>query len=467
MLFNSQEFLIFFGLFCVAYGLARQHLALRNWLVVIASYIFYGEWDYRFTALLFFTSALDFTLARLIGNAGIEGRRRALLATSIVLNLGVLATFKYFNFFQESLEVLLNGLGLNIHWQGWRIVLPVGLSFYTFQSMSYVVDVYRRQLPPCRDFVQFLAYDSFFPQLVAGPIGRGQHLLPQFGRTLVVTSANLEGGLWLVIWGMFKKVVLADNLSPLVELVYQHSAPSAALLAMGTLAFGLQIYCDFSGYSDIACGLAKLLGFELGLNFNLPYFAASLREFWQRWHISLSSWLRDYLYFPLGGSRCSQARTYLNLGLTMLLGGLWHGAALTFVLWGLWHGLGLLVNHWWEARRPSGRELPRWLGWLATQAFVLAGWVFFRAGSVDKLLEIAGGLSKFSLPAWWLRYLGNLLVLAMPLLAMQLWQWRSGKLNAPLGLPRWSRAALQAGLLLLIIGYWPHEDAPPFIYFQF
>jgi len=466
MLFNSNEFLLFFGLFCGAYIAAQRSLFLRNLIVVVASYVFYSWWDYRFTALLLFTSTLDFTVARLMERAAGPSRKQALLAISVVINLGVLAVFKYFNFFRESFEALLASFGWGAHWQGWQIVLPVGISFYTFQSMSYVVDVYRGKIAASRDYIQYLAYVSFFPQLVAGPIERGANLLPQFARTLKITAADVELGIWLVIWGLFKKVALADNLAPLVELVYQHAAPSGPVVVLGTLAFGLQIYCDFSGYSDIACGLAKLLGFRLMVNFNLPYFAPNVREFWRRWHISLSTWLRDYLYVPLGGNRSGAVRTYLNLGLTMLLGGLWHGAALTFVLWGLWHGLGLIAHRWWEQHRPWRRPLPLWVGWLGTQLFVLYGWMLFRAGSLDQVIEFTRALATLSAPSWWRPYVGNLLVLASPLLAMQVWQWRAGRLDTPLTIPRWGRAALQAAMLLIVIAFWEPEAAP-FIYFQF
>jgi alginate O-acetyltransferase complex protein AlgI len=464
MLFNSDEFLGFFALFCAAYFVVRRHLVARNLLLVVASYVFYSAWDYRFAGLLLFTSVLDFSVAQLIEAAPSEPRRRGWLAFSLGINLAVLGLFKYFGFFRESLATLLNGLGVNAHWSVWQIILPVGLSFYTFQSMSYVIDVYRRQLKACRNPLQFLAYDSFFPQLVAGPIGRGRHLLPQFGRPLDITIADLEWGIWLVLWGLFKKVVLADNLAPLVDLVYRQPTTSGPMVLAATAAFGLQIYCDFSGYSDIARGLARLLGFELGLNFNLPAFACSLREFWRRWHISLSTWLRDYLYIPLGGERRGPARTYLNLGITMLLGGLWHGAALTFVLWGAWHGLGLMLNRWWE--QPARRALPIWLAWLATQLFVLYGWLLFRADSLDQVLQLSGALTHLSVPIWWRPYVTNLLLLASPLAAMQLWQWRSGNLHPALNWPRWRRAALQGALVLLIVAYWK-TDAASFIYFQF
>jgi D-alanyl-lipoteichoic acid acyltransferase DltB (MBOAT superfamily) len=466
MLFNSNEFLIFFPLFCTAYFLAKGNLFLRNILVVGASYIFYGWWDMRFTLLLLFTSVLDFTLARLIDGARNAGRRRALVVTSVGMNLGVLGIFKYFNFFRGSLDSMLNLMGMDTHWKGWEVVLPVGISFYTFQSMSYVVDVYRRRFPASRDLVQFLAYVSFFPQLVAGPIGRGTDLLPQFAQTVRITAADLEAGLWLVLWGMFKKVVLADNLAPLVELVYRHPAQWGPIVVLGTVAFALQIYCDFSGYTDIARGLARWLGFELALNFNLPYAATTLRDFWHRWHISLSAWLRDYLYVSLGGNRRGEGRTYLNLAITMLLGGLWHGASLTFVLWGLWHGLGLAAHRWWTQHRPGGRPLPAWAGMIMTGLFVLYGWLLFRAQSLDDVLQLTAALGNLSLPHWWLPFLKNLIVLAFPLAAIEVWQWRTRNLDAPLSLPLFGRAVLQGAILLTVMAFWTPEAAP-FIYFQF
>jgi D-alanyl-lipoteichoic acid acyltransferase DltB (MBOAT superfamily) len=466
MLFNSNDFLGFFALFCMAYFLARGNLLWRNALVVVASYIFYGWWDWRFTMLLLFTSSLDFTLARFIDGTEVPTRRRALVATSVTLNLGVLGIFKYFNFFRESLESLINTLGGNSAWKGWEVVLPVGISFYTFQSMSYVIDVYRRQMPASRDFLQFIAYVSFFPQLVAGPIERGTHMLPQFARTARITAADLEAGLWLVLWGMFKKVVLADNLAPLVELVYRHPVQSGPMVALGTVAFALQIYCDFSGYSDIARGVARWLGFHLMLNFNLPYAATSVRDFWSRWHISLSTWLRDYLYVPLGGNRRGPGRTYLNLGITLLLGGLWHGASLTFLLWGLWHGLGLIANHWWARHRPWPRPLPAWAGWLLTGLFVLYSWLLFRAQSLDDVLQLTAALGHLSMPPWWLPFLKNLVVLTIPLAIIQAWQWRSRNLDAPLALPFWARGLLQGAILLVLTAFWTQE-ASPFIYFQF
>ena len=466
MLFNSNDFLLFFGAFLLAYYLVRRHLGARNSLIVIASYIFYGWWDYRFVGLLLFTSVLDFAVAVGLDRFRKQSCRRVLLAGSMVANLSVLFLFKYFDFFQESLEALLAHFGHKTHWRALHWVLPVGISFYTFQSMSYVIDVYRRRTPACTSLVQVLAYVSFFPQLVAGPIERATNLLSQMTRTLHVTWASLEQGLWLILWGMFKKVVLADNLAPLVELVFQLSTPTGPMVVLGTTAFALQIYCDFSDYSNIARKIAKVLGFDLMLNFNLPYFATSVRDFWRRWHISLSTWLRDYLYVPLGGNRRTPFRTYLNLLLTMLLGGLWHGAAVNFVLWGLWHGAGLAINRWWEERSRGRWSLPVWAAWPLTMLFVLYGWMLFRAGSADQVLAFTQALAVFSVPAWWKPYVTNLALLASPLVLMQLWQHRTGNPEAVLTLPLWQKGLLQGALLYGTMLFWKREAAP-FIYFQF
>lgn len=466
MLFNSNEFLIFFLSFTALYWLLRRWLTARNILIVAASYVFYCWWDYRFGALLLFTSLADFSLARLIEASAVPSRRKALLTLSVGLNLCVLGFFKYFGFFSERLRVLLQPVGWGAHWHVLQIVLPIGISFYTFQSLGYVIDVYRGNVVAVRSVVQFLAFVSFFPQLVAGPIERAANLIPQFTRTLRITAANLEHGIWLVVWGLFQKVVLADNLASLVELVYDHAEPSLPGWVLGTCAFALQICCDFAGYSDIARGLAKLLGFELMINFNAPYLAGSLREFWQRWNISLSTWIRDYLYIPLGGNRRGEARTYLNLFVAMLLAGLWHGAALNFLFWGLWHGCGLALNRIWERLRPTRYRLPHWVGWALTMSFVLVGWFLFRARSFDQILGFAASLSVLVLPMWWKTYTISLLILATPLILMQVWQVRRGQSETFAAIPRWARMWLQGVMLLAVLAWWKREAAT-FIYFQF
>ncbi|HRZ35048.1 MAG TPA: MBOAT family O-acyltransferase [Candidatus Paceibacterota bacterium] len=467
MLFNSAVFLQFFAAFLLLFYLARNSLVARNVLIVLASYLFYGWWDYRFLSLLILSSLLDYGVARALDRCAHPAHRRLWLALSLATSLGLLGFFKYCNFFIDSAAVLLTQLGLHVEPRTLNIVLPVGISFYTFQTMSYTLDVYRRSMPATRDLLSFLAYVAFFPQLVAGPIERASRLLPQFTQTRVITRQRLIDGVWLMIWGMFKKVVVADNLAPLVEMVFDHPAPAGPMVVLGTVAFAFQIYGDFSGYSDIARGLASVLGFDLMVNFNLPYAATSPRDFWRRWHISLSTWLRDYLYIALGGSRCGVWRTRFNLLATMLLGGLWHGAAWNFVLWGLWHGLGLVLTRPAQSRAPAAGR-PRWrlLQWAATMLFVLYGWLLFRAGSLAHILDLTSALACWEWPAWGLSYLINLMAFTLPLALAQVWQARARDLMAPARWPASSRALLQGILLLAIVVFW-QKEAAPFIYFQF
>ncbi len=469
MLFNSGVFLQFFAAFLLLYWLARNHLRARNLLVVAASYLFYGWWDWRFLSLIFVSSVLDYAIALALVRAPTPRRRKAWLALSVSCSLSLLGFFKYYDFFAESLAALLARLQIPFHPRLLGVILPVGISFYTFQTMSYVIDVYRGAMTPTRSLLSFLAYVSFFPQLVAGPIERGAHLLPQFERPVAITWPMVQEGLWLSLWGMFKKVVVADNLAPLVDLVYGSSAPAGPAVILATLAFGLQIYCDFSGYSDIARGTARILGFDIMVNFNLPYAATNVREFWQRWHISLSTWLRDYLYVPLGGNRRGAGRTYLNLFLTMLLGGLWHGAAWNFVLWGLWHGAGLAAHRLWAQGGKPRLNPALWakgIAWLLTLGFVGYGWLLFRAGSLGQVASMTLALGDFTAPAWIGSFVLNLAVFGTPLILMEVWQHRAKNPLVALGLPGPVRGLLQAALLLAIILFWEVRQQP-FIYFQF
>jgi alginate O-acetyltransferase complex protein AlgI len=461
MLFNSGIFLQFFAAFLLLYWLARNNLRARNLLIVLASYLFYGWWDYRFLALLIFSSVLDYAVGLGIARQSDPRRRKLWLACSVVANLTILGFFKYFDFFILSFAAAMKELNVSVSPHTLGIILPVGISFYTFQAMSYTIDVYRKEILPTRNLINFLAFVAFFPQLVAGPIERARHLLPQFDRTLSITRPMIEEGIWLMLWGMFKKVFIADNLDPLVAMVYSSGSYSAPVVVLATIAFAFQIYCDFSGYSDVARGAARVLGFDIMVNFNLPYAAASIREFWQRWHISLSTWLRDYLYISLGGNRAGKARTYANLWITMVVGGLWHGAAWNFVLWGIWHGVGLILN------RAFGEKIRRsFFSWLATMCFVLYGWLLFRARSLDEIIAMTRALTDFSAPAWTYSYLLNLVVFALPLVLVEFWQIKSRDLLVPLTLRPWTRAALQGALLLGIMLYWERNQTP-FIYFQF
>ena len=483
MLFNSGVFLQFFAAFVLLFWLSRNSLTLRNLLILAASYLFYGWWTpatdsglagvtpnllldalwhCRFLALLIATSALDFSIGLALDRTRSDRTRKLLLTASIVANLGVLGFFKYWDFLIESANALLSAAGISVQARTLGLVLPVGISFYTFQSMSYTIDVYRRELPATRNLRTFLAYVSFFPQLVAGPIERARHLLPQFDRPLTITLPMIEEGIWLILWGMFKKVVLADNLAPLADLVFGGSQFNAPSVLLGTLAFGLQIYCDFSGYSDIARGTARVLGFDIMRNFNHPYAATSLRDFWSRWHISLSTWLRDYLYIPLGGNRLGPLRTHFNLIVTMLLGGLWHGAAWNFVLWGLWHGAGLALT-----RSPLTRfRCPRPLGWLATLLFVFYGWLLFRATSFAQITTMTAALGNFTAPPWLGSFITSIAVLTTPLVLMELWQIKARDPLAALRLSVPARQLLQGALLTAIVIFWDKKGSS-FIYFQF
>lgn len=472
MLFNSGEFLNFFLAFLFLYWLVRHNLRARNVLIVLASYLFYGWWDYRFLTLILFSSVLDYFVGLGIAANQDPFKRKAWLALSIIANLVILGFFKYYDFFVTSLAELFTRLGLPFGIRTLKIILPVGISFYTFQAMSYTIDVYRGHVAVSRNLVNFLAYVSFFPQLVAGPIERASHLLPQFERTRSITPPMLREGIWLMLWGMFKKVAIADNLDPLVRMVYESPSFSAPMVILGTIAFAIQIYCDFSGYSDIARGTARVLGFDIMVNFNIPYAATNLREFWSRWHISLSTWLRDYLYISLGGNRRGRARTYLNLFLTMLLGGLWHGAEWNFVLWGIWHGAGLMFHRAVSSNTGIRGARTRVVSWAGTMMFVLYGWLLFRAhghptmSPFEQIVAMTSGLANFSAPSWLWSYIINLAAFSFPLLLMEAWQLKSGSQLAPLALSRWPLAILEGVLLLGIIMFWQRNELA-FIYFQF
>ncbi len=451
MLFHHGSFWLFFAAFAAAYFLCRSNIRARNLLVVGGSYLFYAGWDWRFLGLIVFSTLLDYAAGIGIGSARSDGRRRAWLWASVAGNLGVLGFFKYWNFFQENAAALLTTLGLTPHAFTLNVVLPVGISFYTFQTMSYTLDVYARRIEPTRDLAAFAAYVAFFPQLVAGPIERARNLLPQFLTPRILTADGLRSGLDLIIWGLFKKIVIADQLAPFVDLVFGLDRAHGALTAAATIAFGFQIYADFSGYSDIARGLARLMGFELMLNFNRPYLAASLRAFWRRWHISLSTWLRDYLYIPLGGNREGVARAIRNLLFTMTLGGLWHGAAWHFVVWGVWHGIGLAAERWFP------RLASRWVA----LTWVFAGWFLFR---VPGLNHAPGLLTGNEWPAWAPDFLLPSALLIAALLVLESRQPENSGESPARG---FQCPALVSGILLVLALACARPDAPAFMYFQF
>lgn len=367
MLFNSIEFLLFLPIVFLLYWFVFRQHRLQNLLVVVASYVFYGWWDWRFLLLIVFTSACSYTSGLLLEkNEGKRGVQKCISAANIVVNLAVLGFFKYFNFFVENLDSLVNTLfGYELGWVTLKIILPVGISFYTFQALSYSIDVYKHNIKATHDPIEFFAYISFFPQLVAGPIERATNLLPQFQKERKFDYAQSVDGLRQMLWGFFKKLVVADNCAAIVNQYWgQYQELSGLSLFILGVLFTFQIYCDFSGYSDIAIGCARLFGINLMRNFNFPYFSRSIPEFWRRWHISLTTWFRDYIYFPLGGSRCSRWKTIRNVFIVWGISGLWHGANWTFVCWGLYHAVILNIYNILgiKTKREDEPKLVRWGG---------------------------------------------------------------------------------------------------------
>ena len=403
MLFNSDEFLLFISVFCPVYWLVHRNNTFRNVLVLTGSYFFYASWDWRFLSLLIASTVVDFIVGAKIAAAEGQVSRRHWIILSVVVNLGFLGTFKYFDFFVTSFADLLNGLGVSANLPLLNVVLPVGISFYTFQSLSYTIDIYRGNCKPARSLLTFASFVAFFPQLVAGPIERARSLLPQIEGPVALSLAKVRDGAWLILWGLCKKVLIADRVAVYVDGVYAApDAYSAATCVTATLLFAVQIYCDFSGYSDIARGLAKLLGVELMVNFDTPYFARSIREFWRRWHISLSTWFRDYVFIPLGGSKKSEWMTNRNLFITFVVSGVWHGAAYTFLIWGILHGVARLVDPFSRDHISIAKSYPRFwglLGWAATFLFVNVAWIFFRADSLSDAVTILGTIAS---PSSWL-----------------------------------------------------------------
>lgn len=385
MLFNSIAFLVFFALCFLLFwfGMAKNK-KVRNIFLLLASYFFYAWWDWRFLGLIILSSIVDFAIGKAIFETENGSRRKMLLTTSLLLNLGLLAVFKYYNFFIDSLDAVLIPLGTSVASAHLEIVLPVGISFYTFQTLSYSLDIYRRKLEPTHDPVQFFAFVTFFPQLVAGPIERAKDLLPQFDRDeLIFDLAMVRSGALLAVWGMFKKIVIADRLALVVDVAFDNPAGiGGASAAWALICFTGQLYLDFSAYSDIAIGISRMLGFKLSTNFKRPYFASSFGDFWNRWHISLSSWFRDYLYIPLGGNRVSKLRMTLNIMTVFLVSGLWHGASWNFVVWGALNGVFIIVLD-----PLLGKSLGKFgaMGRALTALFVTTCWalslVFFRAQS--------------------------------------------------------------------------------------
>ena len=479
MLFNSLDFALFLPLvFTLYWFVAKGRLKLQNALILVSSYLFYGWWDERFLLLIAASTLIDYTVGRQLAATEHVGKRKFLLWTSIIANIGMLGYFKYANFFIENFIEAFSIFGLELHASTLKIILPVGISFYTFQTLSYTIDVYRKKLEPTKDFIAFAAFVSFFPQLVAGPIERATNLLPQFYKNRNFSYGNAVNGLRQILWGFFKKLVIADNCAKYANVIFDGSQDlNGSTLAVGAFLFAFQIYGDFSGYSDIAIGTSRLFGFDLKQNFAHPYFSRDIAEFWRRWHISLSTWFRDYVYIPLGGSKASKGKTIRNVFIIFLVSGFWHGANWTFIAWGGLHALFFLPLLLFQKNRknlavvaensllPSIREV-----WAITLTFGLTvlAWIFFRAENMGQAMDIIGSIFSGSLlekPS-----VLPIKVIAYIIIFMSIeWLGRRKRyaiedlsfLNKPM---RW---LLYLGLLLTIYFLGRFSQEIEFIYFQF
>lgn len=477
MLFNSFTFIAFFLIVYVLYrNLNRRG---QNYMLLAASYIFYGSWNWKFLSLILLSTVIDYFCGIRVYESDTDRRKKAYMTISIVANLGVLAFFKYYNFFAENLVALTSTFGWVPGDVTLEIILPVGISFYTFQTMSYSIDIYRNDLKPERNFLDFALFVAFFPQLVAGPIERAKNLLPQIQKPRIITDRLLQQGLWMILWGYFLKVFVADNMAIIVDRVFAKSGliPGGEAL-LGIYAFAFQIFGDFAGYSSIAIGVAAMMGFQLQTNFLFPYFVTNPQDFWRHWHISLSTWLKDYLYIPLGGNRGGESKLYRNLFLTMLLGGIWHGAAWTFVIWGIYQG-GILIFHRYfspfvsRLTKPAQRSgLPQKLMSVGKIIFMFQitclGWLIFRAHSVSQITNFLQSIffnMGVTTPVIFY-YCQQLLFFALPLLLIQLFQIKYKSRNSLENFPAYSRYAIYLGLYYFIIVFGEYGSRE-FIYFQF
>jgi alginate O-acetyltransferase complex protein AlgI len=468
MLFDTPVYFLFLPLVVLIYW--RLPRRKQNLLLLGASYLFYGWWDWRFVSLILISTIVDFIVAHKIENSRSPGRRRALLTLSLVLNFGFLGFFKYFNFFTDSLVGALTGLGLPaFSVTTVRVLLPPGISFYTFQAVAYIVDVYFRRLKPADSLVDYALFISLFPHLIAGPIQRPSHLLPQVQTARVFDPQRFFDGLMLIVTGLFRKCVVADNCALLANAAFSGTlgGPSLGVGLVGVYAFAWQIYADFSGYSDIARGSAQLMGFHFMVNFRQPYLASTLQDFWRRWHISLSTWLRDYLYIPLGGNRGGEAKTYRNLMFTMLIGGLWHGANWTFVVWGGIHGVWLSVERMFGVEKIEvGSFLGKWILRIAVFHLVCLTWIFFRAESLRAAADYLAGMRILRWEPQLAPALLFLALFSLPLFLMDVLLEQRGEeyifQSAPAHARVWVGVSACA-LILLAAG----NLSNAFIYFQF
>lgn len=478
MLFNSLDFAIFLPLvFGIYWFLTQKNLQIQNLFIVLASYVFYGWWDARFLVLIAFSTLVDYVIGRIMNDTQSQNKRTVLLWTSITVNIGLLGFFKYYNFFVNNFVEAFSLFGKQLEPWTLKIILPVGISFYTFQTLSYTIDVYRKKMKPTKDLLAFAAFVSFFPQLVAGPIERASHLLPQFYKKRQFEYNKAVDGLRQILWGLFKKIVIADNCAQYVNIIFENpSEYSGSTLVMGAVLFAFQIYGDFSGYSDIAIGTARLFGFDLMQNFAFPYFSRDIAEFWRRWHISLSTWFRDYVYIPLGGSKGSQTKVIRNVFIIFLVSGFWHGANWTFIIWGGLNALYFLpllllnrnrINTNVVAQNGGLPSITEVLAMGITFGLTTIAWVFFRAESVKTAgLYLLGIIDKtlFTIPEIRPTFLILLIGLFMGI------EWMGRKQlyaieSLWLGHSRMLRWTFYYGIVIVIFLFGGKEQE--FIYFQF
>lgn len=481
MLFNSIDFAIFLPIVFVIYWfVTRKNLNLQNFFIAVVSYIFYGWWDWRFLSLILFSTIIDYLIGRKLQNERSQTKRKILLWTSIVVNLGFLGFFKYYNFFLDNFISAFSFFGTEIEANSLNIILPVGISFYTFQTLSYTIDVYKRKLEPTKNFVAFLAFVSFFPQLVAGPIERATNLLPQFYNKRYFDYSKAVDGMRQILWGLFKKVVIADNCAEFANDIFNNSTNySGSTLVLGAVFFTFQIYGDFSGYSDIAIGTSRLFGFNLMRNFAFPYFSRDIGEFWRRWHISLSTWFRDYLYIPMGGSRGKVSTKIRNTFLIFIVSGFWHGANWTFIFWGALNAIYFLPLLLTKSNRKhidivaKGKLLPTFrelILILITFGLTVFAWIFFRAENIGHAFQFISDIFKhpgsFFLPSIYLKY-KVILVLILIFLIIE-WCGRESEHaieNISTKMKRPVRYVFYYSVVFAI--FWFGGKEQTFIYFQF
>lgn len=474
MLFNSFIFFIFLGVILPIFYLLPNKKS-KNIFLLISSYFFYGYWDWRFCSLLIISTIIDFFIGQILYKTVDEKKRKLLVTISLISNLGILGFFKYFNFFVDSFQSISENIGWNVDYLHLNILLPVGISFYTFQTLSYTIDIYRNKLKPTYNFIDFALFVSFFPQLVAGPIERAKSLLPQLSKKLKPSRIQIEQGIVLIITGLFRKVMIGDTAGRFVDHIFGNLELYKSIEIIGALVlFSIQIYADFSGYSRIARGTAKLLGVELMKNFEQPYLSRNITEFWRRWHISLSSWLRDYLYISLGGNRIGKYRTYINLMITMLLGGLWHGASWNFVIWGGLHGLYLSMHKVILGRKKLNSNnikyfnLKSVVNILITFILVLFTWVFFRSTSWDSTELFFNKIIHWENSEYTYLFISIVISYLIVMFLIDLFEYKTGSHTFILRInSNGIKIGILSALLILTLIYMFQADPLPFIYFQF